>query len=84
MMMHETKDGIVAEIQALLTRRPASPPGDPIDEQTPLFTEGLDLDSLETAELSALLEVRFGRDPFTDGQVPQTIGEILDYYSRTA
>jgi acyl carrier protein len=46
----------------------------------PIFGEGLGLDSLETAELSATLEDAFGSDPFSDGLLPETIGEILDFY----
>jgi len=47
---------------------------------TSLFAEGLGLDSLETAELSALLEDDLGTDPFSVGELPQTIAEILDFY----
>jgi acyl carrier protein len=78
------KDGIIEEIRGLLARRKNPVPDRPIEEQTLLFTEGLDLDSLETAEFSALLEVRFGSDPFTDGQIPQSVGEVLAYYNRSS
>ena len=47
---------------------------------TPLFGEGLGLDSLETAELSATLEDEVGTDPFSAGLMPETLGEILDFY----
>ena len=49
----------------------------------PLFGEGLGLDSLETAELSATLEDEVGTDPFSAGLMPETIGEILDFYGET-
>lgn len=52
-----------------------------VDVNTPLFADGLRLDSLETAELSVTLEDALGTDPFTEGQVPQTIAEILDFYA---
>lgn len=42
--------------------------------------EGLGLDSLQTAELSAVLEDVFGTDPFSEGQLPETVGEIVDFY----
>lgn len=51
------------------------------DRQTPLFADGIALDSLGTAELSAVLEDDFGTDPFSAGQMPRTIGEILDFYA---
>jgi acyl carrier protein len=50
------------------------------DRTTPLFAEGLGLDSLETAELSALLEDEYGKDPFSSDTMPQTVGDIADFY----
>lgn len=65
-------------IETLLTRR-----GTPGLEITPAATLSgdLDLDSLELAELSAELEDRLGRDPYTEGIVPETVGELVGYYS---
>ena len=51
---------------------------------TPLYADGLGLDSLETAELSALLEDELGSDPFSTGDMPQTVGEILGFYAGVA
>ena len=48
--------------------------------ETALFADGLGLDSLETAELSAMLEDEFGRDPFSAGQMPETVSELLAFY----
>jgi len=48
---------------------------------TPLYAEGIEIDSLETAEFSAALEAEFGSDPFLADEMPQTIGEILAFYS---
>lgn len=42
--------------------------------------EGLGLDSLQTAELSAMLEDEFGTDPFSEGRIPDTVGEIVSFY----
>lgn len=42
--------------------------------------EDLELDSLELAELSAMLEDQFGRDPYSHGVVPSTVGEIVAFY----
>lgn len=53
---------------------------DGVDAETRLFGEGLGLDSLQTAELSVMLEDEIGRDPFSEGALPQTVGEILDFY----
>jgi acyl carrier protein len=57
---------------------------DEIDRDTVLFAGGLGLDSLATAELSVVLEDEMGFDPFSEGTMPQTIGEILDYYAAAA
>jgi acyl carrier protein len=54
------------------------------DASTRLFADGLGLDSLETAELSALLEDEHGRDPFSAGEMPQTVGEIEAFYASVA
>lgn len=51
------------------------------DLDTPLYAEGIELDSLETAELAAVLEAEFGSDPFLGDAMPETIGEILEYFS---
>jgi acyl carrier protein len=50
------------------------------DRTTPLFADGLGLDSLETAELSAVLEDEYGKDPFSSDVMPQTVGDIVDFY----
>ena len=48
----------------------------------PIFGEGLGLDSLETAELSATLEDEIGSDPFSAGLMPETVRDILDFYGE--
>lgn len=49
-----------------------------------LYADGIGLDSLETAELSAILEDDHGSDPFNDGEMPQTVGDILSFYAASA
>ncbi|MHB8656585.1 MAG: phosphopantetheine-binding protein [Solirubrobacteraceae bacterium] len=55
---------------------------DKVDLDTSLYAEGIGLDSLETAELSAVLEDELGSDPFTNGQMPATIGDIISFYEK--
>jgi acyl carrier protein len=58
---------------------------DPLAPELTLYADGIGLDSLETAELSALLEDEFGADPFSAGdELPQTGGEILSFYDEAA
>lgn len=52
--------------------------------ETPIFADGLGLDSLEAAELSALLEDEFGTDPFSAGDFAETVGQIYDFYTAQA
>lgn len=49
--------------------------------ETRLYADGIGLDSLATAELSAVLEDELGTDPFSDGDMPQTVGDIYDFYA---
>jgi acyl carrier protein len=46
------------------------------------LTADLGLDSLELAELSAVLEDELGHDPFSEGIVPDTIAQLIEYYNR--
>jgi acyl carrier protein len=66
-------------IQRLLEQRGAL--GTEIRPESKL-TADLGLDSLELAELSAVLEDEVGYDPFSEGIVPETVGELVDYYNR--
>lgn len=47
--------------------------------------DDLELDSLDVAELSALLEEEMGTDPYTEGIVPRSIRDVIAFYdSATA
>lgn len=55
---------------------------DSVDLDAALYAEdGIGLDSLETAELSAILEDEFGHDPYSKDLLPATVREILAYYA---
>ena len=69
---------IVGVIKECMRR--ARLPARPIDRETGLYADGIGVDSLATAELSALLEDEFGSDPFLEADLPQTVGDILDFY----
>lgn len=45
-----------------------------------LYRGSVGLDSLDLAELSVQLELRYGRDPFTAGQMVRTFGELARFY----
>lgn len=46
-----------------------------------LHADGIGLNSLEIAELSAILEDEFGVDPFSSDEMPETVGDILSFYA---
>ena len=51
-------------------------------DETGLWGDGLGLDSLEAAELSAMLEDEFGTDPFSaGGELPECVGDIVAFYA---
>jgi acyl carrier protein len=54
-----------------------------VDLDVSLYSEGIGLDSLDVAELSAVLEDEFGMDPFSNGLMPETIGDIVAFYDET-
>lgn len=68
---------ILAVIGELLERRGAG--SVEITPESELSAQ-LGLDSLELAELSAALEDDLGRDPYTEGLVPETIAELVAFY----
>jgi acyl carrier protein len=77
--MSPTPD-VAATIQSFLVR--ANKPVEDLAPTLLLYTDGIGLDSLETAELSAVLEDTFGRDPFSSGgPMPQTVHDIFDFYA---
>jgi acyl carrier protein len=58
---------------------------DDLSDDTRLYGEGLELDSLEAAELSVMLEDAFGHDPFSSAdELPETVGEILAFYGASS
>lgn len=75
-MDHSGTD-VQTTIRAFLKRAKKS---ETFDLDTPLYAGGIGLDSLETAELSAVLEDVMGTDPFSAGPMPQTVGDIVGFY----
>jgi acyl carrier protein len=78
--MTETRSQVEGTIRSFLTRAKKRNKGIQLD--TSLYSEGIGLDSLETAELSAVLEDELGKDPFSNGEMPQTVGDIVEFYEQ--
>jgi len=70
---------VLNAIQSLLDRRENA--GIVVGPDSNLQAD-LDLDSLELAEFSVMLEDDLGRDPYTEGIVPRTVREVVDFYQR--
>lgn len=77
--MADDRDRARAVLSELLGRLGKG--GDTLSDDAGLWGEGLGLDSLEAAELSAALEDELGSDPFsTGGEMPERVGDILAFY----
>ena len=78
--MNDAQVKVMTVISSLLER---ADKGDvDVTLESPVHGDGLGLDSLESAELSALLEDEFGSDPFSAGLMPETVGEIVSFYAQ--
>jgi acyl carrier protein len=73
----EAKETVVKAIRGLLRRRKDD--AVEVDLDSDLYDD-LSLDSLEVAELSAVLEDDLGRDPYSEGQTPRTVAEVVEFY----
>jgi acyl carrier protein len=69
---------VVDSINLLLERRGVA--GFEVTPESKL-SQDLSMDSLEIAELSAMLEDTLGTDPYTEGLLPETVGEIVAFYN---
>jgi acyl carrier protein len=77
--MSNAENVVVGTLRSMLKRRKHSGPAVTVDAE--LYGD-LGLDSLEVAELSAVLEDEMGRDPYTEGQSPRTVGEVIAFYEE--
>lgn len=76
--MQATPDEIVETIRGFVLR--AKKTDLELSPETPLYGDGIGLDSLDAAELSAVLEDAHGSDPFSAGDAPATVGDIVSFY----
>ncbi len=76
--MTDVQRTITTIIEQLLERSDKA--GTVVTLDSAIHGDDLSLDSLETAELSAILEDEFGSDPFGAGLMPETVAEVVDFY----
>lgn len=72
---HETL--VIETIRDIVERRTGSAPNVTLDSD--MISE-FEMDSLEIAELSAVLEEEFGEDPYTAGELARTPRAVLTFY----
>ncbi len=53
-----------------------------VELESELYDDGIGLDSLCVAELSAMLEKAYGSDPYTSKVLPRTVTDIVNFYSE--
>lgn len=75
--MSDAEKSVRSNLRSLLKRRKAE--NRELADDTDLYAD-LELDSLEVAELSVALEDELGRDPYSEGLTPRTIGEVIEFY----
>ncbi len=73
--MQERVEQVVREFVARV-----KPDAGEVASEAPLYADGVGLDSLEAAELSAVLEDEFGTDPFQSEVMPETLADIVAFY----
>jgi acyl carrier protein len=77
--MSDAENVVVGALRSMLKRRKFS--GSPVTVDAELYGD-LGLDSLEVAELSAVLEDELGSDPYTEGHSPRTVAEVIEFYEE--
>ena len=75
--MADAEKAVLKALRGLLKRRKEHDTEIGVDSE---LYDDLKLDSLEVAELSATLEDDLGSDPYSEGLVPRTVAEVIDFY----
>jgi acyl carrier protein len=75
--MADTENVVMGALRSVLRRRKGA--GAELTVDADLYGD-LGLDSLDVAEFSAELEDELGHDPYSEGIVPRTAGEVIKFY----
>lgn len=54
--------------------------GAPLPLDSSLYETGIGLDSLDTAAFSSMLEAEYGTDPYSAGEFPETLADVIKFY----
>ena len=74
-----SKETEIVEMIKLILKHQAFPET-PVELSSDLYDDGIGLDSLCVAELSAMLEKAYGSDPYSSRVLPQTVNDIVQFY----
>lgn len=80
--MENERQQIIKDVQAILLVILANGVNSetPFPLDTPLYETGIGLDSLDTAAFSSMLESAYGTDPYSAGDFPQTLEDVVRFY----
>jgi acyl carrier protein len=77
--MADTEAVVMGALRSMLRRKKGANKTVTVDAD--LYGD-LGLDSLDVAEFSAELEDELGRDPYSEGIAPRTVGEVIEFYGE--
>ncbi|HEX3706146.1 MAG TPA: phosphopantetheine-binding protein [Mycobacteriales bacterium] len=75
--MRDHESLVIGTIREMVERRTGTTANITLDSD---MIADLEMDSLEIAELSAVLEEEYGEDPYTAGTLARTPREVLAFY----
>lgn len=79
LLVADAEETVLKALRSLLDRREEAVADVRLDSA---LYDDLMMDSLEVAEFSAELEDYLGTDPYSEGLMPETVGEVIAFYNR--
>lgn len=53
-----------------------------VESDASLYENGLGFDSMDAAVFSTMLDAEFGKDPYSVGEFPHTIADVIKFYAN--
>ena len=78
LLVADAEETVLKALRSLLDRREEAVAEVRLDSA---LYDDLMMDSLEVAEFSAELEDYLGTDPYSEGLMPETVGEVIAFYN---
>ncbi len=78
-LVADAEETVLQALRSLIERREENVVDVGLDSS---LADDLMMDSLEVAEFSAELEDYLGTDPYSEGLMPETVGEVIAFYNR--